>query len=112
MGRIAGASLANQVRAAASAIFSWAIEQELVPTNPCHGVKRNATQSRERVLAPAELPAVWAALDEHGMAGVALKVLLLTGQRPGEVAHNVVHLMSWFAEYRVASGPDHDQAWW
>jgi integrase len=88
MGGIAGASLANQVRAAASAIFSWAIEQELVPTNPCSGVKRNETKSRERVLTQAELPLFWSTFDDAGlMQGAALKVLLLTGQRPGEVAH-------------------------
>jgi Phage integrase central domain len=66
MGRIAGASLANQVRAAASAIFSWAIEQELVPTNPCSGVKRNETKSRERVLGHAELPLFWAKIRGRG----------------------------------------------
>jgi integrase len=88
VGRIAGPSLANQVLACASAIFSWAVKQELVAANPCRGVERNETKSRERVLSDAEIPLFWNAFDETGLvSSSALKVLLLTGQRPGEVAH-------------------------
>ena len=71
---------ANQVLASASAIFSWAIRQEILTVNPCHGVDRNPTQDRERVLSDAEVTALWPRLEP------ALKLLLLTGQRPGEVA--------------------------
>jgi integrase len=74
-------TLANQVLAAASAIFSWGIKHEIVESNPCRLVDRNATQSRERVLADSELPLFWAEFSP------ALKLLLLTGQRPGEIAH-------------------------
>jgi integrase len=80
--------LANQTLAAASAIFSWAVKEELVTTNPCRGVERNETRSRERVLSDSEIPRFWSAFDDaEFLAGEALKVLLLTGQRPGEVAH-------------------------
>jgi integrase len=88
MSRIAAPVLANQVLAAASAIFSWAVKQELVAVNPCRGVERNETKSRERVLSDAELPLFWNTFDETGLlASSALKIILLTGQRPGEVAH-------------------------
>ena len=86
MGRITAPILANQVRAAASAIFSWAIKQDIVTTNPCRGVDRNPTQSRERVLTDTEIAKFWAAFDDV-FVGDALKVVLLTGQRPGEVSH-------------------------
>jgi integrase len=80
--------LANQVLAAASAIFSWAAKQEIISGNPCRGVDRNETRSRERVLADSEVPRFWSALDDVGLTeGAALKIVLLTGQRPGEVAH-------------------------
>jgi integrase len=80
-------ALANQVLAAASAIFSWALKQEIVTGNPCRGVDRNATRSRERVLSDSEVPRFWAAFDDAGLvASSALKLILLTGQRPGEVA--------------------------
>jgi integrase len=87
MARIDAPILANQVVAAASAIFSWAVKQEIVAANPCHGVERNKTKSRERVLSDSEVPRFWAAFDDAGLvSSLALKVLLLTGQRPGEVS--------------------------
>jgi integrase len=88
MGSIAAPVLANQILAAASAIFSWAVKEEIVASNPCRGVDRNATRSRERVLSDSELPRFWSAFDDAGLVvGTALKVVLLTGQRPGEVSH-------------------------
>jgi integrase len=87
IGKINGPVLANQVLAAGSAIFTWAMKQELLSNNPCRGVERNATVSRERVLSDAEVSLFWQAFSEAGLPGMVLKVLLLTGQRPGEVAH-------------------------
>ena len=79
--------LANQVLAAISAIFTWGIKQDVVASNPCQLVDRNPTQSRERILSDSELPMFWQAFDSAGLiTSTALKVLLLTGQRPGEVA--------------------------
>jgi integrase len=85
MGKIASPTTANQAVKAASAIFAWAVKQELLTSNPCHGVEHNATQSRERVLADTEVPLFWEAFSAAGVSGAALQVLLLTGQRPGEV---------------------------
>jgi integrase len=86
MGKMCDAPvLANQVLACASAVFSWATKQELLSNNPCRGVERNATVSRERVLSDTEVPLFWQAFSEAGIPGMALQVLLLTGQRPGEV---------------------------
>jgi integrase len=79
--------LANQTLAAVSAIFSWALREEILPANPCKLVGRNPVQSRERVLSASELPQFWAAFGEMGLQGAALKAILLTGQRPGEVIH-------------------------
>jgi len=86
--------LANQTLATASAIFSWAIREEVagVTVNPCLKVKRNAVTSRERILSDSELPLFWTAFSQiteirkYGEAGKVLKLILLTGQRPGEVA--------------------------
>jgi integrase len=87
---IAAPILANQVLATASAIFEWAIKDEVggVKVNPCHGVERNPTKKRERVLSDTELPKFWPAFETAGLIeSMALKTILLTGQRPGEVAH-------------------------
>jgi integrase len=79
--------LQNQVLASVSAVFSWAVREEILPVNPCKLVPRNATRSRERVLSASELPRFWTAFGQAGPEGAALKTILLTGQRPGEVAH-------------------------
>jgi integrase len=73
--------LANQVIAAASAIFSWAVKKAIITINPCVGVDRNKTKARERVLSDAEVALFWPKLNP------ALRMILLTGQRPGEVEH-------------------------
>ena len=94
--------LANQVLAAASAVFSWAIEEgDIIGiTNPCKFVERNETRDRERVLSESEVPKLWKALDGVDQTrAAALRVLLLVGQRPGEVA-------AMRAEHVV------DGAWW
>ena len=86
MGKLAP-SVANQSLAAASTIFSWAVVQEIVPFNPCRGIERNKMQSRDRVLSAGEFPLVWSAFDSAGLIrGSALKLVLLLGQRPGEVS--------------------------
>jgi integrase len=87
MGRINGPVLANQVLASVSAVFSWAVKQEAVSVNPCKSVDRHRMSSRERILSDNEILQFWSAFDGGGlMVSSALKVLLLTGQRPGEVA--------------------------
>jgi integrase len=88
MARTEGPILANQILAAASAIFSWATREELLPANPCRGVTRNKTRSRERIFSNSEVPRFWTACDDVGLIeGRALRMILVTGQRPGEVAH-------------------------
>jgi integrase len=79
---------ANQTLAAASAIFSWAVREEIVAINPCAHVERNPTKSRDRVLSDGELPLFWKAFVEADeISGGILQMILLTGQRPGEVRH-------------------------
>jgi len=64
------------------------MRQDLLTMNPCVRIDRNPTASRERVLSDAEIAKFWSAFDDAGLvASSALKVLLLTGQRPGEIAH-------------------------
>jgi hypothetical protein len=58
--RIEAPVLANQVLAATSAIFSWAMKQDIVDRNPCVGVDRNPTKARERVLSDGEIIRFWA----------------------------------------------------
>jgi integrase len=88
MARIDAPILANQVLAAVSAIFTWCVKEEIVAANPCKLVERNPTRSRERVLSESELPLFWNALDGiDPVRANALKMILISGQRPGECAN-------------------------
>jgi hypothetical protein len=51
MASIEAPIVANQALAALSAIFTWAIKEERLTTNPCRLIDRNDTKKRERVLA-------------------------------------------------------------
>lgn len=81
-------TVANQTFAAVSAIFSWAVREDIVSTNPCEKIEHHPTKSRDRVLSDAEVTAFWQAFDLLDVpVASALKTILLTGQRPGEVIH-------------------------
>jgi integrase len=85
--------LANQVLASASAIFTWAIKEELsdIKINPCSMIDRNSTKTAksDRKLSDSEIPKFWTAFENDvGLVeGLALKMILLTGQRAGEVRY-------------------------
>jgi hypothetical protein len=88
MAGIAAPVVANQTLAAVSAVFTWAMREDLLLANPCKLIARNATKDRERVLSESEIPKFWEAFNEiGGSVGAALKMILLVGSRPGEVAH-------------------------
>jgi integrase len=84
--------MANRTLAYLGMLCAWAMDREIIKTDPTDGVKKpGAEQSRERVLSPVELRAIWQATAptqaNHGdlFEGI-IKVLMLTGQRRDEVA--------------------------
>jgi integrase len=80
--------VANGVKAAISAIFNWGIGQEIVIANPCKLIPNFPVRARERALSDSELPKFWKAFGNlDPVRGAALKMILLTGQRPGEISH-------------------------
>ena len=112
MRRVDAPVVVNQVLASASAIFSWALREEVggVRANPCSKVERNETKSRERVLSDSEIPKFWEAFDSAGLVrSMALKTILLTGQRPGEVsAMRREHIVDGWWEMPGAPVPELD----
>jgi integrase len=80
-----GAVTGNRVRTTLSTFFSWAVMHGLIESNPVIGTMRNRERSRERVLTPAELRAIWNALEDDHF-GAIIKLLALTGQRASEIA--------------------------
>ena len=85
---VAKPSVATQAMLAASAVFQWAVDEDMLSFNPCRGIAKKVTNDRERVLSPSEYAPFWRALDDIDLVqALALRSVLLTGQRPGEVAH-------------------------
>jgi integrase len=80
-----GAVTANRTRASLSAMFTWAMGEGRAAANPVTSTAKRKENSRERVLTDDELRAVWlAAGDDHH--GTIVKLLMMTGQRRGEIA--------------------------
>jgi integrase len=79
---------ANRVVALLSTMFQRAVKWEYRPDNPCKGaVDRNPEVKRKRYLSAAEIARLSMALGEHKdrQAANAIRLLLLTGARRGEV---------------------------
>jgi len=79
----------NRVLAAAKKCFAWAAENDLIPVNPLTSLRqrRELETVRERVLSDAEMRMVWRAADAvGGVTSGYIKLLVLLGQRRGEIA--------------------------
>jgi integrase len=79
---------ANRLRAHLNTLFNWAKGRDILKANPLDGVRPPAHEKpRDRVLSDAEVRLFWRACDRLGEPfGPLFKLLLLTGQRRGEVA--------------------------
>ncbi len=81
---------AREVRKHLSRLFNWAVDREIMPHNPVHGMERRdlaPNGEAGRSLADDELRAVWAASGDMGYPfGPWYRLLLLTGQRRNEWA--------------------------
>jgi integrase len=88
-----GKGVAAQCVTLVSAIFAFAIERGLCSDNPARGVKKAPVRKVERFLSEAEIARLAEALDaEVERSGnpypvAAIKLLLLTGCRRGEVVN-------------------------
>jgi integrase len=84
-----GPVAARNLLAAIRHLFNWALERDLVELNPCAGIKVSPARKRERVLDGDEIRSLWHGLPDADMRllmQLALRLILVTGQRPGEVA--------------------------
>lgn len=105
---------ANRVRAHLSSFFNWCIERDIIEISPVHGIKARAKEVvRERVLSDDEIRWLWQAADAAGYPfGPLAKLLLLTGQRRGEVANmtrDEIEDDNWhLPAERVKNGRAHD----
>jgi integrase len=94
-GLMGGATVqANRLLTRLRTFFGWCIANDLIAADPTAGVRKPAKEtSRDRVLSDAEIRAFWAATatltakrKDAVAFGPLFRLLLLTGQREGEVA--------------------------
>lgn len=89
----AGQPQFNRVRARVHHMFGWGIKRSMLgklefslDANPVSPIDRADEESRDRVLSDDELRRFWSALDElEPVAGGVFKLMLMLGQRGGEV---------------------------
>jgi integrase len=87
-GKARGAAITGRTAAYGRAAFAWAVKRGSVRSNPFAAlpVVKNAAK-RERVLSDAEVAEIWQATGEASEPfGPIIRLLILTGQRRGEVA--------------------------
>jgi integrase len=85
---ITGPAASNQALKFLKRLFSWAVSEDLLKANPIASLEKpHPEKSRDRILTDDELVKVWRAAEKAGYAfGDFVRVLILTGQRPGEVS--------------------------
>ena len=84
---------ANRLQSLLVRMFNFAAERGVLEHSPLIGMKKKSEKPRSRVLTNDEIRLLWDAIDLnstttdiHHVSRLALKMILLTGQRPGEVA--------------------------
>ncbi len=105
---------ANRVRAYLNTFLNWCVERDILPMSPAMGVKAVAKErARERVLTDDEIRWFWKACTHLGQPwGHLGKLLLLTGQRLGEVVNMTdgeINGHTWhLSSERTKNGRAHD----
>ena len=83
-----GAAMTGRTAAYGRAAFGWAVKRGALRLNPFADLPvAKSIVKRERVLSDAELAEIWRAAGEMSAPyGAIVRLLILTGQRRGEVA--------------------------
>lgn len=82
----------NRVQGALTRFFNFSAERGIIEDSPCTRIRKLTEKGRDRVLSDDEIRKLWNALDlenktvdMYAITKLALKIIILTGQRPGEV---------------------------
>jgi integrase len=85
---------ASRLQSVLVRMFNFAAERGIIDFSPLVGMRRPKEKPRSRVLSDAEIKALWTGLDLenkkidiYAPTKLAVKMILLTGQRPGEVTN-------------------------
>lgn len=76
-------NMANRVVSFLREVFAYGVEQQIVDSNPCVGIKRHTEKKRDRYITDEEFAAIRAQCSD--MIRSILEMCYLTGQRIGDV---------------------------
>src|SRR5262245_61422391 len=77
---------ANRTCAVLSKFFAWLVARDALAFSPVTGVERpHKEKIRSRILTDDELRALWLACGHEGASGEAIRLMILTAARRGEV---------------------------
>ena len=77
----------NHHLVALKVFFNWCSKRRYITDNPTVGLSKHVRPRKKRVLTNDELVAVWRAAEQtEGHFATIVKLLILTGQRRGEIA--------------------------
>lgn len=79
-------AMASRTAAYGRSCYQWAVKRGALDVNPFANVPLSPVAKRDRVLTDAELAVVWKAAEGGGAFHRIVRMLILTGQRRGEVA--------------------------
>jgi integrase len=83
----AGPILANRTLSALKTFFNWCVRDDRLAKSPAEEIDLPSPETAsDRVLTDNEIKRVWQAAGQMGVYGAAVQLLILTGQRRGEVA--------------------------
>lgn len=88
-------SMQRHVCMAIGTFLRWSVARRYIPHNPCEGIRYAAGKPRTRFLSDDELIAVWKATQCPTRFHRIVRLLILLGQRRGEVASLRAEYIDW-----------------
>lgn len=83
-------AMANNTFQIVRKMFNYAVEKDILPYTPCGGIKLPSPKiAKDRTLNEGEIKTLWERLDHAAISDETrriIKLILVTAQRPGEVA--------------------------
>jgi integrase len=82
-----GPILANRTLSALKTFFNWCVKDDRLAKSPGEEIDLPSPETpSDRVLNDKEIKRIWQAAEQMGPYGAAVQLLILTGQRRGEIA--------------------------
>ena len=86
LGKIKSPSEHAHLVVVTNGFFNWCIKRRYLTENPARGISRQQSTPRARVLSDAELKSIWRVTTEPTHFNAIVRLLILAGQRRGEIA--------------------------